>query len=118
MSDMKWEEYRDRCLKAGDTAENAKRTWDLMEDIKRILNNEDVSPFTPPEYTLNQEVRLARLFIDRNQAMVAKDDETIAKWLESLGGMIDGNLGRAERDIATAIREKKHWKWWHNQGKS
>jgi len=93
-------------------AEESTRT--LMRNIERILNDEDLDPFTAPELQYPQKVRLARLFIEDGKKLVAEGDKTTSMWLRYLGGMLDGNLGNAEKRIAAAIERGDHWKWWHS----
>jgi hypothetical protein len=100
---MLWEEYRERCLAAGDTEKSARNTWDLMEEIKRVISR---NAYRAPEAGLPVEAQLARLFIDRTGELVDKNDKCVAGWLREKGAP----------DLAEEIERGEHWKWHRRSG--
>jgi hypothetical protein len=80
----------------------------LMDRIDRILKDEDLDPFKPPETQHSQRVRLTRLFLDWGQESLADSDRWIAIWL--------AEFGAPER--AEDIRKGRHWAWIRERSKN
>jgi hypothetical protein len=109
MSETTFEEYKARARRAGERDEDIARTWKLMQDIDRILKDEDVNPFAPPETVLPQKARLARLFIDRYIEATKDGDKAIAAWLRTIAD-------ESHHDLAERVEGGEHWKWWYEVG--
>ena len=106
---MTKEECVKACVSGGSSVEAAESTWELMASIERVLNDEDVSRFTAPERILPKQARLARMFIDRYKSMTLEGDKAIAEWLRSRTDILSTD---GAEELAKAVEDQVHWKWW------
>jgi hypothetical protein len=108
--------FRARCKAVGYTDRDTDNTQKLTGDIIRILTDDDLDPYQPPELHHPTDVRLSRMVINKLQEEAKRTDKGLVAWLAELTETYPG-ASLIVADIIAKLEGGEHWKWMQEHAK-